>query len=644
MPTPKPFSRPYRTLRGFSVDPTFSSQLDTFSYNETVYFIPWEDNLKPGPCGEYIEVIDVDPMKNCFYEPVDLNSKDVLVGKGLKPSETNPQFHQQFVYTITMVTIDNFEKALGRKIIWGEVRTNENPPKYKYVDKLRIHPHAFEDANAYYDPQKKAILYGYFKATEQQEGLVLPGGTIYTCLSPDIIAHETTHAILDSIYPQFIENTNPDVGAFHEGFADIVALLQRFSIKALVVEQIKSSNGSFDGENIFGSLATSFGQGIGKGHNSLRSAIGRIEKGKWVKRTPNKTDIKKDFGPHERGSILVATLFRAFTLLYKNQTSDLFKIANLDAETAKNLSVELVNRLADEACSLADRLLQICIQALDFLPPTDVTFGNYLRALITADFEMAPRDESGFRIAIIQAFAAWGIYPENVTSLSEKAIIWSGSRYENHEKYNILTSLLDEHRSNIIQLLLKENRKEYYIAMKVLNKQLHDEFLQPTFSISSKEYQRLGDDWEVFIKSLGLTLEPKPTHKYDKTKTVNWYSNENATRTNVQIASTRIVNRTSREGIRKNQLIVTIIQTFRVKDKNDPLYGLKYRGGSTLILDLTQNGTSNYIIHKNINSEDRLQKQLDYQRGRTVQNFSLSNDTYITGRFDPLDFRLIHTH
>jgi len=105
-----------RQLRGYSLDPGFSTRLDTAGINEIIYSVQWED-LTLGPKGQYFEVIDHDPASNCFYEPVNLNDIYILAQNGLAPSEGNPQFHQQFVYTIAMKTLEHFESSLGRKII-----------------------------------------------------------------------------------------------------------------------------------------------------------------------------------------------------------------------------------------------------------------------------------------------------------------------------------------------------------------------------------------------------------------------------------------------------------------------------------------------------------------------------------------------
>ena len=214
--------------------------------------MPFEQ-VQPGPCGEYIEVIDFDPPSGCWYEPVDLSDEAVASQQGLTPSEGNPQFHQQFVYAVAMKTIRHFERALGRKIVWYPRLTRTTPARGRvqcrrdYVQRLRIYPHALRDANAYYDPDKTALLFGYFAAADQSQGANYPGGLVFTCLSPDIVAHETTHAILDSIHHRYIEDTNPDVAAFHEGFADIVALLQRFTFRELVEHQLYAAGGGWIG-------------------------------------------------------------------------------------------------------------------------------------------------------------------------------------------------------------------------------------------------------------------------------------------------------------------------------------------------------------------------------------------------------------
>ena len=43
----------YRYLRGYSLDPGFSTKLETFGINEVVYRVPFEP-LEPGPVGEYL--------------------------------------------------------------------------------------------------------------------------------------------------------------------------------------------------------------------------------------------------------------------------------------------------------------------------------------------------------------------------------------------------------------------------------------------------------------------------------------------------------------------------------------------------------------------------------------------------------------
>ncbi len=50
----------YRYLRGYCLDPGFSTQLDTAGINEVLYRIPFEP-LSPGPVGDYVEVLDFDP-------------------------------------------------------------------------------------------------------------------------------------------------------------------------------------------------------------------------------------------------------------------------------------------------------------------------------------------------------------------------------------------------------------------------------------------------------------------------------------------------------------------------------------------------------------------------------------------------------
>jgi hypothetical protein len=43
-------------------------------------------------------------------------------------------------------------------------------------------------------------------------------------------------------------------------------------------------------------------------------------------------------------------------------------------------------RLANEAAKAARHVLNMCIRALDYCPPVDITFGEYLRGIITGGY------------------------------------------------------------------------------------------------------------------------------------------------------------------------------------------------------------------------------------------------------------------
>lgn len=421
----------HRKLRGYAFDPSLSIRLDTHSINEIIYKVPWEDiDYSDGTLrGEYIEIIDYDPTVGEFYETVNFKSESFLAQNGLSPSESNPKFHQQMVYAVAMTTIKNFERALGRKVLWSTRKLEYDPEHGKdqyeeYIDRIRIYPHAIREANAYYSPQKKALLFGYFHSNPIDQADQMPGTLVYTCLSHDIIAHETTHAILDGLQRHYNHPTNPDVLAFHEGFADIIALFQHFSFPDVLKHQIAKTKGDLSRQNLLGELAQQFGVAIGH-YGNLRDAIGGInENGEWEPKTPSPNEYNEIMEPHKRGSILVSAVFEAFLSIYQRRIADLNRIASNGTGILPEgeLHPDLVNRLASEASKTAQHILHMCIRAIDYCPPTDITFGEYLRAIITADSDLVSSDPYAYRLAFIEAFKKRGIYPVGINSLSVESL------------------------------------------------------------------------------------------------------------------------------------------------------------------------------------------------------------------------------
>jgi hypothetical protein len=184
--------------------------------------------IRPGPRGPRFHVVDYDPVSRQVASPYDLSTgdggvKDLFAVASDQELLSDRRFHAQNVYVIATRTLATFETALGRRIPWAF-----------QSHQLYLVPHAFQEANAYYTDTDQALLFGDYAPADK---------TVFTCLSHDIIAHETTHAILDGLRQRFDVPGLPDQPAFHEAFADIVALLSVFSMQEIVSRLISLREG-----------------------------------------------------------------------------------------------------------------------------------------------------------------------------------------------------------------------------------------------------------------------------------------------------------------------------------------------------------------------------------------------------------------
>ena len=582
-------------LRIFATDPGASLELNTAFINEATVEVPWEaarsseNLLTPGPVGEYLEMVDVDPASARVYDPVDLNNPYLLAQDGLSPSEGNPQFHQQMVYAVAMRTIRNFEIALGRRALWAErevpVAANDEkaaadgPARTTraFVRRLRLYPHALREANAYYSPDKRALLFGYFPAESATES----GQIVFTALSHDVVAHETTHALLDGIHRYYQQATNVDVPAFHEAFADIVAIFQHFTFPELLQYEIQRSRGDLAGQGqMLAGLARQFSRAIGQ-RDALRSAIGT---------PPSRDEYANAQEPHERGRVLLAAVFDAFLAIYNRRTQDLLRLASGGSGILQPgaLHPDLVGRLAEAAIKSAQHVVKLSIRALDYMPPVDPRFGDFLRALITADSDLVPNDKFGYRVAFIEAFSARGIPADGVRTLSPESLRWQTLQPDVQPR-----GLGEFLRKNIdLGWDVRGDRQAAWQAARVNAALLHEWLADPA-NFSDEQ-----------ARAFGLNRALPPTSGLD-----DFPHRDAHKRPRFEVHSVRPARRLTEDGEMRTDIIAVITQRRTLASEGNP--DAEFRGGCTLVLDRREDMPPvRYCITVPVSSAERAQRAL----------------------------------
>lgn len=359
--------------------------------------VPWQ-RMEPGPRTSRFHVVDFDASTGRLVEhpmlPDDAfaNADDATLVK-------NFEFHAQHTYAVAARTLATFETALGRRLPWG-------------FDghQIFVVPHAFAEANAYYSADDRALLFGYVPGGDD--------GTVYTCLSHDVVAHETAHAVLDGLRHRFLEPGLPDQAAFHEGFADIVALLSLFSLHPVVEQCLGAADqdgridvGRVEREELRKGALTGVAEQLGKvltqGRGALRQSALEPPPANWA-------DDPTFLHPHRRGEVLVAIVLDVLIDLWIIRLNPLLRPDR--GRPPRTLDRQ---RAAEEGSSAAQHLLTMMIRGLDYLPPVEFEFADLLDAVVLADSEVSPDDDLHYRDMLQHRFNESGIVPEphTVTNL-----------------------------------------------------------------------------------------------------------------------------------------------------------------------------------------------------------------------------------
>jgi hypothetical protein len=318
-------------------------------------YVEWEPGLADGPTSARVAVVDYNADTGVTAKPVEWDPEAKRFVDVDDPASY--QFHQANVWAIAQHTLAFFEDSyvMGRPIPWGFDG-----------NKLIVVPHAGTMRNAFYDRRSKSLQFYYFLSDEQP---------VYTCLSHDIVAHETGHAILDGIRPYYYQISSVQTAAFHEFLADLTAILSALRINAVRHAVAEISKGNLWEDDVISDLAEEFAR------DEVKETYGDAERYylRTAKNEMTMQDIENKWEPHDCSQVLTGAMFEIL------------------AEITK-LHMDSYDRSAKEALWRAtDHLNRMAFRALDYCPPVDVQFIDYARAVLRANELAYPRDSLGYQ-------------------------------------------------------------------------------------------------------------------------------------------------------------------------------------------------------------------------------------------------------
>lgn len=246
---------------------------------------------------------------------------------------------------------------------------------------LILRPHAFFIDTSEYDRFDHSINFGYVRQR-------FPYRYEYDCLNHDIISHEVGHAVFSDLRPLYDYNSDLDVPALHEAFADLVAILSALGHADVVDVYV----GQVGGTVSVASIVSCLGETSRRVTYHTRSLFDGPDYGAGI---PQQR--------HERSLVWTSALFAVFEELH------------CTAQEIPGAPQE-----ANEAIVKAAEWLQkLLVRSLNYLPPTGVTMRTWAAAMLAADKRMYEDDNNAVRAKMRKVFEARGLSPSKKLDLKE---------------------------------------------------------------------------------------------------------------------------------------------------------------------------------------------------------------------------------
>lgn len=337
-----------------------------------------EEPYFDGPVSRRVAVLDIDRDAGRLRPAVrflprgggrtvgtyDLGKPELDADSPIEAFESDA-FIQVNAFATVMRTLHFFERQdmLGRRVAWAF----DSP-------QLLVVPRAGEMENAFYERESASLQFFSYRDAA--------GGVLHTVLSHDIVAHETTHAVLDAVAPDLYHAITPQSLALHEAVADWTAIAFNLTNEMLIFSIYNITSTVVKVDAVLSHVAEELGATIRKqvGADYLRAAnngrtLDPLDRTVDALRHPNLVDRTN---PHALSEVLSGAIYQVF-----------LRRAGMRREAGAPPLSERTSDLGSSpeekrVLTAATSVTRMVVHALDCLPPGEASLADFGRAMLAA--------------------------------------------------------------------------------------------------------------------------------------------------------------------------------------------------------------------------------------------------------------------